>query len=43
MQRGGFGELSVIVNGTCVYSGNRLLYPRAGTAVAAVRKHLGLS
>jgi hypothetical protein len=39
--RGGLGELRVTVDGQEVYRGNRLLYPRTKTVLAAVRAHLG--
>jgi hypothetical protein len=39
--RGGLGELRVTVDGQDVYKGNRLLYPRAKTVLAAVRDYLG--
>jgi hypothetical protein len=39
--RGGLGELRVMVDGQEVYKGNRLLYPRPKTVLAAVRAHLG--
>jgi hypothetical protein len=40
LRRGGFGELSVQVNGRTVYDGNRLWYPLPGTVVASVRREL---
>jgi len=39
--RGGLGELRITVDGHEVYKGNRLLYPRTKTVLAAVRAHLG--
>jgi hypothetical protein len=39
--RGGLGELRVTVDGQEVYRGNRLLYPRTRTVLAAVRAQLG--
>ncbi|HYV84342.1 MAG TPA: hypothetical protein VFB49_00365 [Patescibacteria group bacterium] len=39
--RGGLGELRITVDGQEVYRGNRLLYPRTKTVLAAVRAHLG--
>lgn len=39
--RGKFGELRVTVDGQDVYDGNRLLYPRPKTVLAAVRARLG--
>ena len=38
--RGGLGELRVTVDGREVYKGNRFLYPRRKTVLAAVRAHL---
>jgi hypothetical protein len=39
--RGGLGELRITVDGQEAYKGNRLLYPRTKTVLAAVRAHLG--
>lgn len=39
--RGGLGELRVTVDGRDAYKGNRLLYPRPKTVLAAVRAYLG--
>lgn len=39
--KGGLGELRVTVDGQDVYKGNRLLYPRPKTVLAAVRARLG--
>jgi len=38
--RGKLGELRVTVDGKEAYRGNRLLYPRPSTVLAAVRAHL---
>lgn len=37
---GGLGELSVTLDAQVLYSGNRLVYPRPGKVVAAVRERL---
>lgn len=40
-EKGGLGELSVSVEGTPVYEGNRLWYPTPTGVLSKVRKALG--
>lgn len=41
LEKGGLGELSVSVDGTKVFEGNRLWYPTPGGVLRKVRAFLG--